>query len=281
MKWRWMVLTALLMVLALVVLAMPVGGLVGPGRLYLPLVLRNPAAPVMILIPAGTFQMGCDAGNPGEACREDELPLHTVYLDAFYINRTEVTNAQYEQCMAAGVCAPPRVSSSSAGAAAWVADAYPNRPVVLVDWNMATTYCEWLGKRLPTEAEWEKAARGGSGTRVFPWGNQAPDCWRANYNDCEGHPVAVGSYSSGASPYGVLDMAGNVSEWVSDWWGRFYYGASPGSNPTGPEHGVYKVLRGGHYHDVGDQVRVAYRLSGWFPVGASDLIGFRCAADGP
>ena len=224
----------------------------------------------LVYVPEGEFVMGSED-------EYDRSPVHTVYLDAYWIDRTEVTNAQYQKCVEAGACTPPISTSSDTRDSYFGSSAYSDYPVIYVNWNQAHDYCQWAGRRLPTEAEWEKAARGTDG-RIYPWGNEVPNSTLLNFNGNEGDITKVGNYPQGASPYGALDMAGNVWEWVADWYDAGYYSQSPGSNPGGPASGEYRGLRGGSWRDGVDFARSASRE--WMdPSSSFDVVGFRCARE--
>jgi eukaryotic-like serine/threonine-protein kinase len=248
----------------------------------------------MMFVPAGEFLMGSPDADPKAGA--DEKPQHTVYLDAFWIDRTEVTNAQYVQFLnALGTymgacgghdCAETRredkyshILGGGQDGRYLVESGFEDHPVTQVSWYGAQAYCTWVGARLPTEAEWEKAARGADG-RAYPWGNESPDCDKAQYGDCGGMTEPVGSRLAGASPYGMLDMAGNVWEWVADWYDPAYYGSSPAHNPQGPDSGERKAFRGGSWGYLPTFIRVTDRARNR-PTYAGFNVGFRCAATMP
>jgi len=222
----------------------------------------------MVYVSGGTFDMGSTEGN------DDEQPVHAVTLDSFFMDRTEVTNSQYARCVAGGTCGPPSQPGSYTRDGYYGDSQFDDYPVIWVNWNDADTYCRWAGGRLPTEAEWEYAARGLDGY-VYPWGNDIPNDTLANYSDNVGDTTEVGSYPDGASWVGAMDMAGNVWEWVNDWYADGYYAISPAENPTGPDTGDYRVLRGGTWDLNPDEVRSAHRV-GVYPIDGYDIIGFRC-----
>lgn len=218
-----------------------------------------------IPIPAGEFVMGCNSAVDDE-CESDETPMHTVDLSAYEIDRNEVTQDQYASCVNAGSCAPPKCEWDCAAT---------TLPASCVTQDDAIDYCTWVGKRLPTEAEWEKAARGSDG-RKFPWGNQPADCTLVNMVDCVGSSTPVGSYPNGASPYGALDMGGNMVEIVADFYDESYYSVSPSVDPKGPATGSRFVGRGGGWRSTAFWQRTSVR--DWYdPPDAGISFGFRCA----
>ncbi len=226
-----------------------------------------------VYIPAGTFRMG------GMDVRRapNETPDHNVTLDAFWMDQLEVTNAMYALCVSAGACTPPQSFKSQRRPSYFDNPEFKDYPVIYVTWGQAKTYCEWAGRRLPTEAEWERAGRGDD-FRTFPWGEDKADGLRANFNMLVGDTSRVGTYPAGASPFGVLDLAGNVAEWVSDFYSS--YTNTGTQNPTGPatSSSGNRVVRGGSLGDAEINIRVSKRSSVQED-NVSPRIGFRCAAD--
>ncbi|MBI2758637.1 MAG: SUMF1/EgtB/PvdO family nonheme iron enzyme [Chloroflexi bacterium] len=242
-----------------------------------------------VFIPAGTFQMGGIDSN----AETDEKPVHQVTVRSFWLDKFEVTNGMYVQCVKAGVCPPPQQLKSETRDSYFNNPDFNDYPVVYVTSGDASAYCKWAGRRLPSEAEWERAARGDT-INTYPWGDQRPDATLANFNYMLGDTARVGSYPAGASPFGALDMAGNVAEWTNDYYDGNYYANGPATNPTGPlARSQYfgRVVRGGTYADAARDIRTSNRAQ---VVGSnlqadpgstayfgdfSPRIGFRCASD--
>jgi formylglycine-generating enzyme required for sulfatase activity len=219
----------------------------------------------MVQVPAGEFLMGCNTAVDAE-CRGDEQPSHTVFVSDFQIDKLEVTQGMYAACVQAKKCTAPSCD--------WDCN-LSNNPAGCVTRDQAMTYCAWAGKRLPTEAEWEKAARGTDG-RKFPWGNDAPTCDLAAIAGCTQTAEAAGSHPAGASPYGALDMAGNMVEMLADWYDPGYYQVMPTSDPKGPATGTTYVGRGGGWKSDPTWQRTSVR--DWYePADAGRSLGFRCA----
>ena len=215
----------------------------------------------MVYVPAGGFFMG--AVEDDTMADSDEKPRHAVILDAYWIYKHEVTNARYRDCIEEGKCSG-RLSQYQED----------NFPAIYINWFQAQDYCEWAEGRLPTEAEWEKAARGLDG-RTFPWGEMEPSCSLANFAGCIDNVMPVGSYKQGASPYGALDMAGNVWEWVADWYDAEYYSLGISDNPQGPSSGTSRIIRGGSWDSYDQLLRSSLRVRR-NPDYSFDFNGFRC-----
>ncbi len=252
----------------------------------------------MVLVAGGYFMRGrrssrsdkksSDKKNTGgENKKNDSAPSRRIYLDTFHIDKFEVTNAAYGRFVAATGHSPPGLKGSGhPWGGSWDRFAWSDRrpppgagdiPVTLITWFDAESYCIWAGKRLPSEAEWEKAARG-AGSRVYPWGDAASP-GAANFGGRNKGPLPGGSYPIDRSPYGVMDMAGNVAEWVNDYYHHAYFGRSPGRNPRGPERGSRRVVRGGYWSQAADKIRADRRWNG-NPAESHGGVGFRCALPG-
>lgn len=240
-------------------------------------------------IPDGTFRMG---GIDSDVQRDEEPP-HNVTLKGFWMDKLEVTNAMYMLCVQASACEFPQTLKSETQESYFNNPEFSDFPVVYVTWLQADAYCTWAGRRLPTEAEWERAARGDD-FRTYPWGDDQPDSSRGNFNYFVGDTTRVGSFPAGASPFGILDMSGNVAEWVADYYDADYYAQGVTVNPPGPgarSQFFNRVVRGGSFQDAFRDVRVANRASVLGSNPQADLntpeyhgdfspkIGFRCASD--
>lgn len=222
-----------------------------------------------VTVPEGTFFMGSNTGAT------DERPAHRVRGSALLMDRFEVTNARYGACVEARACTSPALLSSTTRPSYFGSSAYEEYPVIHVSWAQAAAFCAWAGGRLPSEAEWERAARGTADARTYPWGDSQPDCTKANFAGCVGDTDRVGARPAGQSPYGLADMAGNVWEWTADWYEAGYYSRSPEDDPAGPDSGHLKVMRGGCWVSGASSLRSTCRKaelpSLWAP-----NVGFRC-----
>jgi formylglycine-generating enzyme required for sulfatase activity len=221
---------------------------------------------ILVAVPAGPFIMGHGG---------DDNPEHTVTLNDFWIYRSEVSNKQYALCVALGQCSPPDAATDNGyGEVLRV-----NEPVTGVNWDQAAAYCKFVKGRLPTEAEWEKTARGPDGN-IYPWGDASPSCDLANIGRCRPRPVSVIEYPAGKSYYEALNMSGNILEWVSDWYSLSYYSISPAENPLGPETGTFRSVRSSSYDQ---DFRLAESARRWRfkPVETHENLGFRCVVEDP
>jgi formylglycine-generating enzyme required for sulfatase activity len=228
----------------------------------------DPGPLPMVTIPESTFTMGCDANQTG--CEENAAPRHPVTVSEFQIDATEVNQVDYWRCVVAGACTEPVQFDPGRR---------PFVPATHVNWDEALAYCNWKEKRLPSEAEWELAARGEEGT-TYPWGEAAPDCDLAQYADCAPRQtVPVGQPVGDSSAFGLLGMAGNVAEWVADWYDENYYADSPERDPTGPgpsEDITERVVRGASFNDDAEEL-ATWKREGDLPTDLDDDTGFRCA----
>jgi formylglycine-generating enzyme required for sulfatase activity len=226
----------------------------------------------MVAVAGGELAMG--KTETGKAYS----PEHKVTLKAFSVDRTEVSVAQYKACVDCGVCKPPLRDGSNTGREPYYGnESYANYPAIYIGWIDAKAYCEGIGKRLPTEAEWEMAARGSAGNE-YPWGSTAPTPADANFQSAANDTLPVTDYEKGKSPCGALNMAGNVWEWVADSYDPSYYSSSPTADPKGPATSVIKATRGGGFNSTADNLKTYVRV-GNVETAAFSYLGFRCAKD--
>ena len=236
-----------------------------------------PVIEAMVEVPQGNFWMGCNLEVDAECKVEREAPMREVKLNTFEIDVYEVTAGDYRACIVAGACEYGGASDNGYSNYAMERD---DHPMNFVTWDEASTFCAWRGKRLPTEAEWEKAARGADG-RKYPWGDNERSCDYAVMNDSgigcgTGQTWPIGQKPMGMSIYGVHDLIGNVAEWTADWFESEYYQTAPQANPAGPSEGRLKVVRGGSFLNPEEYLRAANRLD-YSPETRASLFGFRCA----
>ena len=237
---------------------------------------------LLIFVPSGKFIMGTTYEEPKN---HPDHPEHIIDQSGFWIYRSEVTNAMYENCVAAEACTPPTIEVP----VDYQNPQKQNHPVVGVDWYQAQAYCSWVNGHLPTESQWEKTARGVDGN-IFPWGSSEPTCDLLNFNNCVGEILSSGtfgstttpirSYFEGASYYEALDMEGNVYEWAQDWWQFDYYAESPKVDPPGPTEGELKVVRSSSFRSAGSLVPSTLR-DAYAPNEYRDDLGFRCVVESP
>ena len=228
----------------------------------------------MVYVSSGYSMMGTEYGD--FSAQTNTKPYHLVYLDAFYIDVKEVTNADYAMCVAAGACKAPESVASKTREDYYSNPGFASFPVVNVTWQDAVDYCSFVEKRLPTEAEWERAARGIADNRRYPWGNGSPKNYNMNITQVPGDTERVSIYTEGFSPYGAADMLGNVSEWVSDWYQEDWYQSKESENPQGPASGTEKTIRGSSFESELATIHTAMR-SGMNPEESDYAVGFRCA----
>ena len=252
--------------------------------------IKLPAHDEMVVIPAGEFLMGSNK-KVDKLAYQAEMPQRNIYLDAYEIDKYEVTTVQYLKYVLANNL-DPQVDWKFDGGN--FQETMASHPIMHVTWFEADAYCKWAGKRLPTEAEWEKAARGTDG-RIYPWGNQPAGLTRSNFGrtglsgPVRDRPerlllyppiISVDKYDNAVSPFGLFQTVGNVAEWVADWYEKDYYKTGPDRNPKGPEKGTHKAFRGGGWIDSTPAVRVTQR-NGTDPKTSMNWLGFRCARDVP
>ncbi|MBQ4514669.1 MAG: SUMF1/EgtB/PvdO family nonheme iron enzyme [Anaerolineaceae bacterium] len=228
----------------------------------------------MVYVPSGYSMMGTEYGDL--SAENNTKPYHLVYLDAFYIDKYEVTNADYAACTAAGACKEPEGFDSKTRENYYKNITYAHFPVVNVTWQDAADYCAFVEKRLPTEAEWERAARGRDDNRRYPWGNGSPKSYHLNLTEIPGDTERGINYIKGLSPYGAADMLGNVAEWVADWYDESAYQYTDTENPQGPTAGTEKVVRGSSFETDINSLHAAARY-GMNPADYAYTLGFRCA----